>query len=816
MPIAYMLIDKKSMPNAEYDHLSIEPKWQQFWEDKKLFKADDTSDEPKYYVLDMFPYPSGSGLHVGHPEGYTATDIISRYMRMKGYNVLHPMGWDAFGLPAENYAIKTKVHPKETTEKSIGIFRNQIKSLGFSYDWDREVGTCFPDYYKWTQWFFLFLYKNDLAYKKKASVNWCESCKTTLANEQVIQGDCERCKNAVIQKDLDQWFFKITKYVEDLIADLEKIDWPESTKTSQKNWIGKSIGAEVDFKVDGVDETMRVFTTRPDTLYGATYMVLAPEHPLIEKIQTSEQKEAITEYQKQTASKNEMERTELNKEKTGVFTGGYAINPLNGKKIPIWISDYVMMSYGTGAIMAVPGHDERDFEFASKFEIEIIQVVAKEKGKEEKLEEAFSGDGYAINSDNFDGMQTSDVKEKIIEKLEKEGLGEKAINYKLRDWSVSRQRYWGAPIPIIHCQKCGEVPVPEEELPVELPDDVDFMPTGESPLKYSKTFHDVKCPKCGDKAERENDTLDTFVCSSWYFFRYCDPKNKTAFASKELMQKWLPVDLYVGGAEHTVMHLLYSRFLTKALKEFGYIDFDEPFSKLRHQGIILGEDNEKMSKSRGNVINPDEIVEKYGADTLRVYEMFMGAFEQSKPWSMKGIEGTYRFLQRAWRLFTEKEIVSSDPGDEIIKLTHKTIKKVTEDIEEFGFNTAISQLMILTNALTKEEKISEQTRDIFLTILSPFTPHMCEELWEIAGHKESITLQTWPDYDESLTIDDEVEIVIQINGKVRDKFSASPDISQEDAFAKAKDLPKVQGYLAEGELVKEIYVPGKIVNLVVK
>lgn len=799
-----------------YDHLKIEPKWQKFWEDNQLFKADDNSNKPKYYVLDMFPYPSGSGLHVGHPEGYTATDIISRYRRMKGYNVLHPMGWDAFGLPAENYAIKTKVHPKETTEKSIGVFRKQIKSLGFSYDWEREVGTCFPDYYKWTQWFFLFLYKNGLAYKKLASVNWCESCKTTLANEQVIQGNCERCKNAVIQKELNQWFFKITQYAEDLIDGLETIDWPESTKISQRNWIGKSVGAEVDFKVDGLDETIRVFTTRPDTLYGATYMVLAPEHPLIATIQTTEHAKAIAEYQKLAISKNEMERTELNKNKTGVFTGGYAINPVNNKKIPIWISDYVMMNYGTGAIMAVPGHDERDFEFAKKFDLEIIQVVSQKKGEAHNLEEAFSGEGFAIHSNEFDGMQTAEVKAKIIEKLEREKIGTKAINYKLRDWLVSRQRYWGAPIPIINCQKCGAVPVPETNLPVVLPDDVDFVPTGESPLSHSKTFHDVSCPNCGEKAERENDTMDTFVCSSWYFFRYCDPKNEQAFASKELMQKWLPVDLYVGGAEHTVMHLLYSRFFTKVLNEHDYINFDEPFSKLRHQGIILGEDNEKMSKSRGNVINPDTIVEKHGADTLRVYEMFMGAFEQMKPWSMKGIDGTYRFLQRVWRLFTEKEIVGNDPSSEIAKLTHKSIKKVTQDIEEFGFNTAISQLMILTNALTKEDKVSEQTRDIFLKLLSPFAPHMAEELWEMAGHKKSITLETWPEFDPALTIDDEVEIVIQINGKVRDKFLASPDISETEALSKAKELPKVQSYLAEGTLVKEIFVKGKVVNLVVK
>ncbi|MBU0671326.1 leucine--tRNA ligase, partial [Patescibacteria group bacterium] len=688
------------MPSlSRYNPQKIEKKWQKHWEKTRAFKADDKSTKEKFYCLDMFPYPSSHGLHVGHPEGYTATDIVSRYKRMKGFEVLHPMGWDAFGLPAENFAIKSGVHPQETTLKSIDTFKKQIKSLGFSYDWDREINTSSPEYYKWTQWIFLELYKKGLAYKKKAAVNWCEECKTVLANEQVIDSKCERCQNEVIQKDLEQWFFKITDYTEDLLQGLEKIDWPEPIKLMQSNWIGRSEGADIEFKIKNSKFKIKIFTTRPDTLYGATYMVFAPEHELVQKLKNQiENWDEVEEYIETSQKKSDLERTDLQKQKTGVELKGLkAINPANNKEIPIYISDYVLISYGTGAIMCVPAHDERDWEFAKKFNIEIIKVI--ENGQSD--EECYIGEGKMVNSDEFNGQDWQEAKKNITTKVQ----GQLTINYKMRDWLISRQRYWGTPIPIIHCEKCGEVPVPEDQLPVKLPTDVDFKPTGESPLASSKSFHDLECPKCGAKegVRRESDTMDTFVCSSWYYLRYCDPKNDKAFVDNELLKKWMAVDLYVGGAEHAVMHLIYARFIYKALKDLGHIkidskvDHDEPFQKLRNQGMILGEDHQKMSKSRGNVVNPDEVINEYGADTMRMYEMFMGAFEEVKPWEPKSIIGIKRFLDRVWMVSIDN--IENEKKYKKIesKSIHKTIKKVTSDIENFKFNTAIAQLMIFFN-----------------------------------------------------------------------------------------------------------------------
>ncbi len=832
----------------QYNHKQIEKKWQDFWFSSDLFKAIDEDDKKeKIYILDMFPYPSGSGLHVGHPEGYTATDIITRYKRMNDYNVLHPMGWDAFGLPAENYAIKTKIHPDKSTHENIVTFKKQIKSLGFSYDWDREVATCDADYYKWTQWWFLFLYKQGLAYKKNAPVNYCESCQTVLANEQVVQGNCERCKNQVIQKNLSQWFFKITDFLEDqdgttgLINGLDKIDWPESTKIAQRNWIGKSEGINITYKIDNTDLEVTVFTTRPDTNFGATFIVLAPDCEFVTKnLNKFPEIENCKKYIEETKKKTELERMSEGKKKTGAFTGFYAINNLNAKKMPIYLSDFVLGHVGTGCVVGVPGHDMRDFEFAKTMNIEIIRVVVKKDGDSSEItsaEQVQENEGTMINSDFLNGLDIHEAKNKIMEYIEEKGFGKKVTNYKMRDWLVSRQRYWGAPIPIIYCTDCGEIPVPENDLPVLLPTDVDFMPTGQSPLLKSKTFHDVKCPKCrksGEGVRRESDTMDTFVCSSWYFFRFIDPKNDKVFADKDLLKTWGNVDLYVGGAEHTVLHLLYARFFCKALHRAGYIDYDEPFQKLRHQGIILGEDGEKMSKSRGNVINPDIIIDKYGSDTLRMYEMFMGPFKDMKPWSSKSVEGIYRFLNRVWKLCDFSVIPDQDressKENSLINLRHKTIKKVTQDIENFSFNTAISALMIYSNEMLKSpldkgglgDLSSQSTRvcleDIktLILLLSPFAPHMTEELWhEALGNKESIQKAPWPKYDENLTKDNEVEIVIQINGKLRGSFLASPEITKEEALAQAKQVETIQKYLAEGEIRKEIFVPGKLVNLVI-
>lgn len=762
----------------------------------------------KFYSLCMFPYPSANGLHVGHPEGYTAADIIVRYQRMKGLEVMFPMGWDAFGLPAENFAIKSHVHPRETTQKSIKTFKKQIQSLGLSYDWDREINTSEPVYYKWTQWIFLQFYKNGLAYKKKAAVNWCDCCKTVLANEQVQDGQCERCHSQVVQKDLEQWFFKTTAYAQELLDGLKNLDWPESIKLMQENWIGRSDGAELEFRITNNEKRITVFTTRPDTLYGATYLVLAPEHELVLKITSPEHKKEVELYIKKAQEKSNLERTDLAKNKTGVFTGAYAVNPANNKKIPIWIADYVLASYGTGAIMAVPAHDERDHEFAEKYKLEIIPVI-------ESKEECFTGAGKLINSGEFNGLDNETTKKKITKKVQ----GKITVQYRLKDWLISRQRYWGAPIPIIYCEKCGEVAVPEKDLPVELPDDVDFKPTGESPLVHSKKFHQVKCPKCGAAARRESDTMDTFVCSSWYYLRYCDPHNDQEFASKEALAKWMPVDLYVGGAEHACMHLIYARFFYKALIDLGFIKdngINEPFLKLKNQGMILGEDHQKMSKSRGNVINPDDIVKEYGADTLRLYEMFMGPFEDVKPWNTKSIVGVKRFLDRVENLNHQVEMRNIASQQNVASL-HKTIKKVTEDIENFHFNTAISAMMVLSNELGKMEKIPQDIWEKFLLILSPFAPYLTEALWRKLGHKESIFNQPWPQYDKKLIQDEIVQIIIQVNGKLRDKISISSDKinDQKEIENISLNTEKIKAFIGDKKIKKIIYIKGRLVNIVI-
>lgn len=799
---------------AEYNHKVIEKKWQDRWYDSDLFHADNNSDKEKKYILDMFPYPSGAGLHVGHPESYTATDIVARYYRMNGYNVLHPIGWDSFGLPAENYAIKTNVHPKQSIKTNIANFTRQIKSLGFSYDWSRELQTSSPEYYKWTQWWFEFLYKNGLVYKKAANVNWCDSCQTVIANEQVVNGECERCASTVAQKDLEQWFFKITDFAEDLINDLERIDWPASTKAQQLNWIGRSEGAEVKFKLNGEIDLV-VYTTRPDTLFGATYMVVAPEHKILEELKENISNwDEVVAYQEKARAKSDLERTDLNKDKSGVkLEGVFAENPVNGAEIPVFIADYVLASYGTGAIMAVPAHDQRDFEFAQKYNLEIIEVL--DSGEHGELLEAWEGDGLHINSDFLNGLDKKDALREITKWLEENNLGEAKINYRLRDWLVSRQRYWGAPIPVIYCDDCGEQLVPEEQLPVELPDDVDFKLTGESPLVHSESFHDVKCPKCGKDARRESDTMDTFVCSSWYYMRYIDHANDKEMAAADLLKQYLPVDLYVGGAEHTVLHLLYARFFMKALQKYGGLGLDEkykePFTKLRHQGIILAEDGRKMSKSLGNVVNPDEVVEEHGADVLRMYEMFMGPLEDMKPWNTNNILGVKRFLEKVWNL--QNKIVE-EKFEEVEKLLHKTIKKVSEDIEVLGFNTAISQMMIFVNQAQKDG-ITKEQYGTFVKILNPFAPHMAEEIWEALGNSDFVEKEAWPEFDDALAKDDTVTIGIQINGKLRDEIDLAVDASEEEVKALVLAREKVQNNIDGKEIKKFIYVPGRIINIVI-
>jgi leucyl-tRNA synthetase len=815
---------------AKYPFAEIEKKWQARWESDKAFRAVEDPAYPKdrrRYVLDMFPYPSGAGLHVGHPEGYTATDIYCRYLRMNGYNVLHPMGFDAFGLPAENYAIQTGTHPTVSTAANVDRFRTQIKALGFSYDWDREISSCTPDYYKWTQWIFLKLFERGFAYEADMPINWCPSCKTGLANEEVKDGSCDRCGTKVTRKRIRQWVLKITAYADRLLEDLEGLDWPEPIKIMQRNWIGRSEGASVRFGIEGSSEGLDVFTTRPDTLFGVTYMVLSPEHPLVPKIASSAQKAAVEAYVEAAARKSDLERTDLAKDKSGVFTGAYAINPLSGERAPIWISDYVLISYGTGAIMAVPAHDDRDWEFAKKFGLPIIQVVASKKqyesGTDFSAEPAICDieDGYSVNSGEFTGMTTEEAKRRIVERIEREGIGRRAVNYKLRDWVFSRQRYWGEPIPLVHCENCGIVPVPESELPLLLPETKTFVPTGtgESPLANIPDWVNTTCPKCGGKAKRETNTMPQLAGSCWYFLRYLDPRNGKAFASKEAVDYWMPVDLYVGGAEHAVLHLLYSRFWHKVLYDIGAVGTKEPFQRLVNQGMILGEDNQKMSKSRGNVINPDDIIREFGADSMRVYEMFMGPLEVSKPWATAGLIGVSRFLEKAWAL-SERPLADAGPsaaaGLEALKSLHRAIKKVTGDTSTLNFNTAISAMMIYVNELGRLETLPRALWEPFLLLLAPYAPHLAEELWERAGHAKSLVRESWPSYDEALCVDDTKEIVVQVNGKIRDRFDAPAGTPQAELEKAALDSPKVREWIGGKEIAKVIIVKDKLVNIVVK
>lgn len=802
-----------------YNPLVIEPKWQKYWEDHHTFKLKENQSQPKFYALDMFPYPSGAGLHVGHPEGYTATDIVSRYKRMRGYNVLHPMGWDAFGLPAEQHALDTGQHPKEITVKNIDNFRRQIKSLGFSYDWDRELSTTDPNYYKWTQWIFIQLYNKGLAYIAEVPVNWCPALGTVLANEEVIDGLSERGNHPVVRKPMRQWILRITEYAERLLEDLEELDWSEGIKDMQRNWIGKSKGAEVYFDIEGfTKERLEVFTTRPDTLFGASYCVLAPEHELVTQITKEDQRKAVQQYQEKAARKSDLERTDLAKDKSGVFTGAYAINPVNGQKVPIWIADYVLAGYGTGAIMAVPGHDQRDWEFAKQFDLPIIEVVSG--GDLEK--EAYTGDGPHVNSDLINDLYNEEAIAKMIDWLNDTGKGKEKITYRLRDWLFSRQRYWGEPIPILHLEDGTMKPVPESELPLLLPEIDKIQPsgTGESPLAVVTDWVETVDPETGKKARRETNTMPQWAGSCWYYLRFIDPHNENELCSKEKQEQWLPVDLYIGGAEHAVLHLLYARFWHKVLYDLKIVSTKEPFHKLVNQGMILGPNMEKMSKSRGNVINPDEIVGEFGADTLRMYEMFMGPLESTKPWNTNGVEGTYRFLNRIWRLFVNDDgllnskITDDTVSDAFNQTWHKTIKKVTEDYEGLRFNTAISQLMIFVNDAYKAEQLPKVAMNHFVQMLSPLAPHIAEELWSRLGHTSSITYTPWPEYEEALTIDNEVEIVVQVNGKIIERLMIPMQMQEKEMQEKVLLLEKVVDALTGKTIRKIIAVKGKLVNIV--
>ena len=843
-----------------YKSDEIEKKWQRFWEEYMIFKAQDCDDSrPKYYVLDMFPYPSGHGLHVGHPEGYTASDIVARYKRMKGFNVLHPFGWDAFGLPAEQHAIKTGTNPKDTTQKNIDNMRRQTKSLGFSYDWQREIATIDPKYYKWTQWIFLKLFNsyfdeteqkakpieqlpipeglneqdrqkfvadNRLAYEADAAVNWCPELGTVLANEEVVGGLSERGGYPVMRKPMRQWMLRITKYAERLLDDLAEVDWTESIKKLQKDWIGKSIGADVDFKVDGFDESIRVFTTRPDTLFGATYMVMAPEHPLVDKIASEERKDAVQKYREDAARKSDLDRTDLAKEKTGEPIGAYAINPVNNEKIPIWISDYVLISYGTGAIMAVPAHDERDFEFATKFDLPVIPVVEPpDREQAEMVAESklcFAGDGRAINSGRFDGLSTPEFKEQITNWLEEQGLGKKSVNYKLRDWLFSRQRYWGEPFPILHTEKDQVIALSQQDLPLELPVVDDYKPTGtgEPPLANVVDWVNVTLAD-GTKAKRETNTMPQWAGSCWYYLRYLDPDNDQQGWDPEKEKYWMPVDLYIGGAEYAVLHLLYSRFWHKLLYDLGYVSTKEPFKKLINQGMILGEDGLKMSKSRGNVVNPDKVIADYGADSTRLYEMFMGPLEAIKPWSMQGVEGVHRFLQKLWRAAVDidtgeldKALQQAHADEATLRLLNQTIKKVGDDIESFSFNTAISAMMILVNYLGRQTVRSKAVVEKLVLILSPFAPHIAEELWERLGHTESLAYESWPEYDRELIKEKEIELAVQVSGKIKDRIVVSADADEDQIKQKALSCEKVIAALAGKAPRKIIVIKSRLVNIV--
>ena len=837
---------------GSYNFNEIEKKWQGVWESEKTFSTDLDDSKPKYYVLDMFPYPSGQGLHVGHPEGYTASDILSRYKRMKGFNVLHPIGWDAFGLPAEQYAVQTGTHPAETTQKNIDNMRRQIKSLGFSYDWNRQVDTTDPNYFKWTQWIFLkfynsyfdeseqkakpidqlpipdglteeektvFLDDHRLAYEKEAPVNWCPELGTVLANEEVVGGVSERGGHPVVRKPMRQWMLRITKYCERLLSGLDDLDWSPSIKKLQHDWIGKSIGAEVDFKVDGYDEDIRVFTTRPDTLFGATYMVLSPEHPLVNVITTDDNKSAVETYIEEASRKSDLDRTDLAKDKSGQFTGAYAVNPVNGIKIPIWISDYVLISYGTGAIMSVPAHDERDFEFATKFNLPIIEVVQPF----EPVEGCFSGNGTAINSGQFDGLSTAEFKEKIADWLAEKGLGEKAVNFKLRDWLFSRQRYWGEPFPIIHAENGRRIALTEDQLPLVPPEVEDYKPsgTGEPPLSRAVDWVNVTLDD-GTKGKRETNTMPQWAGSCWYYLRYTDPQNTDKAFDPEKEEYWLPVDVYIGGAEHAVLHLLYSRFWHKLLFDLGYVKAPEPFTKLINQGMILGEDGQKMSKSRGNVVNPDLVVNEFGADSMRLYEMFMGPLEASKPWNMSGVEGVHRFLGKVWRAIINdetgevvSEIADAELDEETAKLLHQTIKKVGEDIEHFAFNTAISQMMIFINHLGKLKIRPREAVEKLVQILGPFAPHIAEELWQRLGHSEQLAYHPWPDYDEELTKEKEIELAVQVLGKIKDRIVVAADAAEDAIREKALASEKVIAAIGDKQVRKVIVIKSRLVNIVI-
>ncbi|HDA8973100.1 TPA: leucine--tRNA ligase [Staphylococcus aureus] len=802
-----------------YNHNQIEKKWQDYWDENKTFKTNDNLGQKKFYALDMFPYPSGAGLHVGHPEGYTATDIISRYKRMQGYNVLHPMGWDAFGLPAEQYALDTGNDPREFTKKNIQTFKRQIKELGFSYDWDREVNTTDPEYYKWTQWIFIQLYNKGLAYVDEVAVNWCPALGTVLSNEEVIDGVSERGGHPVYRKPMKQWVLKITEYADQLLADLDDLDWPESLKDMQRNWIGRSEGAKVSFDVDNTEGKVEVFTTRPDTIYGASFLVLSPEHALVNSITTDEYKEKVKAYQTEASKKSDLERTDLAKDKSGVFTGAYATNPLSGEKVQIWIADYVLSTYGTGAIMAVPAHDDRDYEFAKKFDLPIIEVI--EGGNVE--EAAYTGEGKHINSGELDGLENEAAITKAIQLLEQKGAGEKKVNYKLRDWLFSRQRYWGEPIPVIHWEDGTMTTVPEEELPLLLPETDEIKPsgTGESPLANIDSFVNVVDEKTGMKGRRETNTMPQWVGSCWYYLRYIDPKNENMLADPEKLKHWLPVDLYIGGVEHAVLHLLYARFWHKVLYDLAIVPTKEPFQKLFNQGMILGEGNEKMSKSKGNVINPDDIVQSHGADTLRLYEMFMGPLDAAIAWSEKGLDGSRRFLDRVWRLMVNEDgtlsskIVTTN-NKSLDKVYNQTVKKVTEDFETLGFNTAISQLMVFINECYKVDEVYKPYIEGFVKMLAPIAPHIGEELWSKLGHEESITYQPWPTYDEALLVDDEVEIVVQVNGKLRAKIKIAKDTSKEEMQEIALSNDNVKASIEGKDIMKVIAVPQKLVNIVAK
>ena len=801
-----------------YNHKVVEKKWQKVWDDEKAFAATNDYTKPKYYALVEFPYPSGQGLHVGHPRPYTALDIVARKRRMQGYNVLYPMGWDAFGLPTENYAIKNKIHPKIVTENNVKHFKDQLHSLGYSFDWDREINTTDPNYYKWTQWIFLKLFKAGLAYKKEMPINWCTSCKVGLANEEVVNGVCERCGAPVVRKVKSEWMLKITEYADKLIEGLNDVDYIERVKVSQKNWIGRSTGAEVDFRIKDTEDKLRIYTTRCDTLFGVTYMVVSPEHPYLDKYKDQIKNwDEILAYREQASRKSDFERAELAKDKTGVAIDGLtAINPVNGKEVPIWVSDYVLMSYGTGAIMAVPAHDERYWEFAKKFHLPIIQVVAK-NGEEVDVNEAAFTDvatGVLINSDFLNGLEVKDAKEKMITFLEEKGIGEAKTNYKLRDWVFSRQRYWGEPIPIVHCDKCGYVPLDESELPLLLPEVESYMPTdnGESPLAAMTDWVNTTCPCCGGPAKRETDTMPQWAGSSWYFLRYTDPNNDEALASPEALKYWMPVDWYNGGMEHTTLHLLYSRFWHKFLYDEGVVPCPEPYQKRTSHGMILGENGEKMSKSRGNVVNPDDIVNEYGADTLRTYEMFIGAFDLAASWSEDGVKGCRRFLDRVWKLqdiMTDEEGYSKDLETKM----HQTIKKVSNDFENLKYNTAIAAMMALLNDFYKKGSITKGELKTLIILLNPVAPHITEEMWQVIGCEGRVYQQTWPEYDEAKTVESSVEIAVQINGKVKATLGIQKDDPKDEVIAKAKE--KIADKLT-GNIVKEIYVPGRLVNIVMK